>query len=332
MQPGWEPEFLKALPRPPAEPRSLFAPPLPPGPPPPDLERPYFQRDPLLDPPNYPVPGWFGLVDLGILKPHLKNQLVGPVTFADGTTATVGLPAATLDWTVAPRFEVGCRLPSGFGGISLAYRFIVSQGTNAIVGPDGPATLSSRFDVNVADLDWSSAEFSPYKLWDMTMRFGLRYMYVYFDSQANESSAEAAAGSGLVSSRTTNSYAALGPHAAVQLTRWLGDGWAVVGKIDGCVPFGRIRQGFFASSTALGANGLPASATDFESGSQSAPTLYTSLGLSWQPPGFPTVRLYGGYVFEYWWNVGRHNPSATPPASFGDFFDQGVVLQAAINF
>jgi hypothetical protein len=296
------------------------------------LERPYFQRDPLLDPPNYPVPGWFGLVDLGILKPHLKNQLVGSVGFADGTTAAVGLPAATLDWTVSPRFEVGYRLPSGFGGISLAYRFIVSEGTNAILGADGPATLKSRLDVNVADLDWSSAEFTAYNLWDMTVRFGLRYMYVYFDSQATEGLAEAAAGTGVFNSRTTNSYAALGPHAAVQLTRWLGGGWAVVGKFDGCIPFGRIRQGFYASTTALGAGGLPQTANDIESGSQSAPTIYTSLGLSWQPAGYANVHFYGGYVFEYWWNVGRHNPSATPPASFGDFFDQGIVLQAAINF
>src|SRR5271166_6295957 len=40
---GWEPEFLKTLPQPPDQPRSLFQPAPGPGPPPPDLER-YFDR------------------------------------------------------------------------------------------------------------------------------------------------------------------------------------------------------------------------------------------------------------------------------------------------
>src|SRR5690242_3573494 len=85
-----EPEFLKTLPRPPDQPASLLAPAPPLGPPPPDLERPYFQTDPLLDPPALGLPGWFGDVDFGILKPHLVNQLRLPVTLPPSSPPVTG--------------------------------------------------------------------------------------------------------------------------------------------------------------------------------------------------------------------------------------------------
>src|SRR5271165_6920962 len=74
---GWEPEFLKTLPQPPDQPRSLFQPAPPPGPPPPDLER-YFDRgDPLLDPPQWrQKPGWFSDLRFDIIHPHLFFGLV----------------------------------------------------------------------------------------------------------------------------------------------------------------------------------------------------------------------------------------------------------------
>ena len=90
-----EPEFLKTFPRPPDQPASLLAPPPPLGPPPPDLERPYFQQDPLLDPPWLGLIGLFADVDVGILKPHLINQLRNTVTFPDGSSTTVGVNPST---------------------------------------------------------------------------------------------------------------------------------------------------------------------------------------------------------------------------------------------
>jgi hypothetical protein len=334
---AWQPEFLRTLPRPPAQPASLLAPPPLLGPPPPDLERPYFQQDPLLDPPWMPPVGWFADLDVGILKPHLQNQLINtadhPLTFPNGTTVTVGLPAAQLDWTVSPRFALGYRLPSGFGEIYLAYRFMTSQGTDPVVSADGPAVLKSRLDVNLADLDWASQEFTPWKYVDLKFHFGLRYFYLYFDSQAYEPFAAAAAGTGILNARTTNSFVGFGPHAGVDLRRRLGvGGLSLVGRLDFSTAFGRIRQGFFASSTTLGPDGQPQTAVLYQAGSQSVPTLNARLGLDWYPPDYRNVRLFAGYQFEYWWNAGRYNPSATPPGSFGEFFDQGAVLKAEINF
>jgi hypothetical protein len=324
--PAAEPEFLQALPRPPDQPASLLAPSPPPGPPPPDVERPYFQEDPLLDPPELGQVGWFGRVDLGILKPHLVNQLRQPVTFPDGSSTTVGVDASRLDWAVSPRFEVGYRLPSGFGGVSLAYRFLTSQGSEAVLGGDGPATLTSRLAVNVADLDWVSNEYTPWHLCDMRWRFGLRYFNTYFDSRADEPFDEAAAGSGTFSQRTTDSFWGLGPHGGVDLRRRLGfGGLAIFGSFDLSDSWGRVRQNYFASSTA---SGLPQSGVTTISNSDSVPALTARLGLQYHPLTYPNLQLFAGYQLDYWWNTGRADTFGT----FGYFFDSGVVLQAAFNY
>ena len=162
-----EPEFLRTLPRPPDQPGSLLTPAPPLGPPPPDLESPYFERDPLLDPPALGLTGWFADVDAGILKPHLVNELFHPVTFPDGSSTRVGVNASHLNWTVSPTIEVGYRLPSGFGGIAVAYRNMTSQGSEPAIGADGPATLSSRLNANVGDLNWVSNEYTPWKFCEM---------------------------------------------------------------------------------------------------------------------------------------------------------------------
>lgn len=322
------PEFLQTLPRPPDQPASLLAPPPPLSPPPPDVERPYFQEDPLLDPPQLGQVGWFGRVDVGILKPHLVNELRQTVTFPDGSSTTVGVNPARLDWTVSPRFEVGYRLPSGFGGISLAYRFLTSQGSEAVLGGDGPATLTSRLDVNLADLDWVSNEYTPWPLWGMRWHFGLRYLSTYFDSRADEPFDEAAAGSGIFALRTTDSFWGLGPHGGLDVWRRLGPGgWAFFGSFDLSDTWGRVRQNFFASSTASAA-GPPQTGVNSLSTSDSVPALTARLGLQYHPLAYPNLQLFAGYQLDYWWNTGRADTFGT----FGYFFDSGVVLQAVFNY
>jgi hypothetical protein len=316
-------EFLKTFPRPPDQPGSLLAPPPPPGPPPPDLERPYFQPDPLLDPPALGPIGWFADVDIGILKPHLVNQQSLPVTFPDGSSTQVGVNASRLNWTVSPRFEVGYRLPTGVGGIAVAYRFLTAQGSEQVMGADGPATLSSRLTANVADLDWVSHEYTPWRICELRFRFGLRYLNVYYDSQANQPFDQAAAGSTIFNQRTTDSTWVLGPHTAVDLRRRLGFwGLSVLGFIDISEGWGRVRQNFFAATTS-GTNGLPQVAQETISTSNAVPVLTARLGLNWQPAAYPNVRLFAGYQFDYWWNIGRMGNFT----QFGYFFDSGILLR-----
>ena len=147
---GWEPEFLKSLPHPPDQPRSLFQPAPAPGPPPPDLER-YFERDPLLDPPQWrQAPGWFTDLRFDIIHPHLFFGLVrsGVVARSTGQFALVAPGAAQLNWTVAPRFEIGYRLPSGFGAFSFSDRFFQTGGAGPFSGPAGLTNRTSNVDAD----------------------------------------------------------------------------------------------------------------------------------------------------------------------------------------
>ena len=323
-----EPEFLETFPRPPDRPGSLMAPAPPLGPPPPDLERPYFQPDPLLDPPALGAIGWFADVDLGILKPHLLNHETLPVTLPDGTTVQVGVNASHLNWTVSPRFEVGYRLPTGFGGIAVSYRNLTSQGSEAVIGADGPATLSSRLNVNVGDLDWVSNEYTPWRVCEMRVRLGVRYINVYYDSQADEPFAEAAAGTTIFNQRTTDHTWLLGPHAAVDLRRLLGFwGLAVNGFFDVSEGWGRVSQRYFASST-TSASGLPQAGEVSIGTSDAVPVITTRLGLVWQPPAYANIHLFAGYQLDYWWNIGRMGNFT----EFGYFFDSGFLLRGEWNY
>ena len=320
------PEYdpLPGLPRPPEQPRSLLAP----GPAAvyvsSSLPGPYFETDPLLDPPQLPPPGWFADVDVDLLKAHVKNKLSN-ANIAGGAPDVVQLPSASLDWAVAPRFEVGRQLPAGFGAFALSYRFLVTQGNDVIAGPDGPAALKSRLDMNVADFDYISSEFSLWPDWDMTWRFGIRYADIYFDSRADESVAAAAAGSGVFEQRVSNRFWGVGPHAGVELERRLGcSGLSFFAKTDGWIDLGRIRQGFFEVPTGGGAGGETRG-----SGSQAVPEINAQAGARWRPAGWPNAEWFVGYEYEYWWNVGR---LSTTPDSRGELSDQGLVLRAEFHF
>src|SRR5208283_3807861 len=79
-----QPDLLPGLPHPPEEPRSLMWPPVQPGPSPVPLPGPYFEQDPLTDPPQLPAPAWFAGVDLDITQPHVRNKLINTVTVGGG--------------------------------------------------------------------------------------------------------------------------------------------------------------------------------------------------------------------------------------------------------
>jgi hypothetical protein len=331
-----EPDFLRTLPRPPDQPRSLLMPSPPPGPPPPSLDQPYFQHDPILDSPNLPPVGWYTDVQLTVLKPHLRNDLVGFVQVGTSSNHNinsdntgfdpVALDAARLNWTVAPRIEVGYRLPSGFGELGVAYRFFNAQGTSPTVGNDGPATLTSRLDLNTVDFDYISREWSLWPHWDMKWRVGVRVASIYFDSRAGESVSLAAAGSGVFQQQVTDSWRGIGPHVGLELVRKFDHDWSAFLRSDFATMIGRQRQGFFETSSTTGADGQFLAGDTHVSGSVDNPVLQIQAGASWQP--WTDVTLFLGYHFEYWWDAGRLNLEG----SHGYFYDQGVLLQAMYDF
>ena len=242
----------------------------------------------------------------------------------------VSLPSAPLDWTVAPRFEIGRTLPSGFGAVALSYRFLAAEGNGVTAGFDAPAALKSRLDLNIADLDYISREFSLWPNWDMTWRLGGRTAWIYFDSRADEPFAAAAAGSGVFEQRTSDSFVGFGPHAGVELARRMkGSGLSFFAKTDFWIDIGRIRQGFFEVPTTPGPGGLPLTEETRASSSQAVPVLDLEAGLRWQPPTMPYTEFFLGYQYEYWWNAGRLSKT---PDSRGELSDQGILLRAEFNF
>jgi hypothetical protein len=242
---------------------------------------------------------------------------------------TVHVPGAELDWTVAPRVEVGYRLPTGFGEFAVAYRFFGTDGSGVTTGSDSAALLKSRLSVNIVDMDYASRQFTYFPNWGMKWRFGLRWADAFFDSRADEPFAAAAAGSGVFETRTSNNFWGLGPHGGLELARRFdSSGLALIGRIDGATLLGRIRQNFFEASTAPAPSGQRLTGNTRQTVDQNVPIIDAFIGVSWQPPRYQYAHIAAGYQFEYWWNVGRNSDTM----SRGDVGNQGILLRAEFNY
>jgi len=323
---GSEAPYLTGLPNVPDVPSSIYAPATPtytcsvP-------ECPYFDCDPRLDPFCLPQPGWLADVEVDVNLPHVSNGIHDTVTLG-GITSQVKLGSARLDWTGAPRMELGYRLPDGFGEFDISYRFLGSDGTGTVFGPgaapDGPATLTSRLDMHVADLQYASNEISICTWW-MKWHLGLRGTDVFFDSRADEDPAVAAGDTGIFERRMTTSYWGLGPSFGLDLERRIGDsGFTVLGRLDGAIFLGRVEQGFFEVATS------GASAQTIRSNPAAVPTANWSLGLAWRPPSCQALRCFIGYQGEGLWDVGAFQ--GVSPGSNAAIYTQGVLLRADFNY
>jgi hypothetical protein len=251
------------------------------------------------------------------------------VQVGGGMPDIVHLPSAELDWTVSPRVDLGYRLPSGFGEFAVAYRTLATDGSEAVLGPDGVAGLKSRLDVNIGDLDYRSREMSLWPHCGMKWWFGLRMANVFFDSQEVENFAAAAAGSGIVATHTTNHFLGGGPHYGLELTEhWETTGLALTLRADGATLLGRVHQDFLEVSAIAGPAGALLRGETRESQPQDVPALSIFLGATWQPPARPNLAFSAGYVYEYLWNVGRISTAT----SRGEWSVQGILLRAGFNY
>jgi hypothetical protein len=242
------------------------------------------------------APGWLADVELVLTGPHIKNRLTDTVAIGS-IVDTVHLPTADLDWTVSPRFEVGYRLPEGFGEFLLSYRFLTTEG-NAVI-PDfdiADAGLHSRLILNVVDLDYASREYSLGPHFDMKWRVGVRIADIFFDSQAV----------GLVvEERTSQSFFGAGPHAGLDLgwRRNADSEFALFTRLEGAVVIGEIQQNFEETAD-LPFFGLVGGATR-EHSTQAVEALHIQAGFSYQPRWAANqLRFLLGYDFEQWWTLG----------------------------
>ncbi|MGP0069767.1 MAG: hypothetical protein ACLQGP_39975 [Isosphaeraceae bacterium] len=336
---AWEPPLLQSLPHPPDQPLSLFQPAPPPGPPPPDFER-YFEVDPLLDPPRWGNPtGWFTDFDLGVIQPHVnfgQMRLINSLKVPSGQRANVAPGAGKLPWTVAPRFEVGYRLPSGFGSLAFSDRFFNSSGTGSFVGPAGATSRTTSLGINYSDWDYISREFTPWDTertnWSLDWRVGVRLAESWTDVRVDKPFSAAASTNGVFIQGDSNYTVGAGPHFGLALERKdLPSGLSFIAKIDIADTFARDRQLFAASTTTLTAAGVPERGAYTQNFWSQIPILNYQVGMGWQPPANPNIALYVGYVYEFWFqyasNMEYTNSYTTQGATRGSMSNQGLVFR-----
>jgi hypothetical protein len=325
--------ILQALPRPPALPASLFTPSPSASSGFAGLSFPYFTRDALLDSPVRP-PGWFAGAEADVLKPVLIPQMIvqDPADRAAASFFQTNLPSAPLNWTVAPRVFVGYRLPSGFGELSVAYQHLTSSGSTVAPILDGPSALSSRLRFDTIDFDYSNSEFTVWPNWDMKWTAGLRFLILNYDSQAQQPSAQAASGSGILQERIFNNSWGLGPHAGVELARHFrrDPRWSLTLRSDVASLFTFVNNGFQSTTTGPGVPPVYPNTTN--TGHQETPIINVQAGIAWQPfPGSPS-RFFLGYQYEHIWALNFVPPTGTNPPSTGQVELQGFVLRATYRY
>lgn len=303
-------------------PPGLTSPPPPPvgltSPPPPPLvyHDPLPSHDALLDAPC-DTPGWFVGAEVSFLKPHVNSSLSGTVSFGNLGVDTVRLPGAPLDWTVAPRIELGYRFADGWGAVLVSYRALSTDGRAVLLDFDaaGDGWLHSRLDMDVFDFDYATPKISLGQRLELRGRFGVRLADVFFDSRAQGQ---------FVEQHASNHFLGAGPHAGLDVWYHCNvPGLALFARADGALPVGRVHQDF--EEILVFSDGSVAGSAASQGGTRAVPTLNAQLGVSWQPPG-TRLRFTTGYEFEYWWDIGHVGGSRA------ELFDQGGFFRAEFRF
>ncbi len=292
------------------------------------IEIPPFPRpDPLLDRPNGDQPGFYVNSEVQYLFDiRVRNQLSVPVTSpVTGGTDIVGFPGNQIDMTVMPRFEIGYRLPDGWGALEFDFRFLSTQGSNSVAGPTGPGVLDGRLDTTVLDFGYASQEFSLGPQWDMRWGAGARMATIYFNNNLTLADGAPAPGDVLFQS-DTNSMRAYGAYGNLEIGRRLAGipGLTVSGKVEFADMYGRIKQ--TASEVLVGNDGSPTGSFYRQDGGVGPPMFSFRTGVTWNPPSWRNVSLQAGYSYETWFDVGRLNDSRA------QLDMQGFYLRAEIGF
>jgi hypothetical protein len=287
--------------------------------------------DPLLDRPSAPQPGFFADVEANVDWLHLRTQLSGPV-FNPVTkkTDTVTFAGNRLDPAVSPQVEVGCRLPDGWGTLSVGWRYLASEGHDQ--QPPGPEDQNGRLDYTILDFSYTSWEFSLGPICEMHWGVGARMMFLFFDSRLQFLNPASAPGSPLAES-FSNFDEAWGGRAFLELQRKIGpSGLAVFGRFEFTDNFARIHQTY--TETVVGKSGAPPQflELDVPTGSVGIPMAREVIGLSYTVPGWNYTRFMLGYEHETFFQIGRLSPISGLVDTRGQLDSQGLFLRAELNY
>jgi hypothetical protein len=318
----------------------VAAPGLPPPPPPPP-------PSPLLPPPPPPpplvpvavpgawgpytppeaLPGLFFGVELQFLRPALKNRLEGIVPLPDGTVATVNLPSANLQWTVAPVFEIGYRSPDLPGLVALNYRFLLDTATTTAPVEGIDSSIRTRVTLNEITLDYGFPTWLFAPRWELNTRLGAQLADLYFDSRA---------GNPFLSEQESSNFYGAGPHLRADLERHIAfvPGLSLFGRGDGVALIGQTKQRFRAQALAEDGTVL-AGSLEQQRQAQLVPVLTLDAGLEYTPPNLEFLHFGVGYMFQRYFNLGHLNNSmdGMPVVhSSGELTTQGVYVRGRIDF
>jgi hypothetical protein len=282
--------------------------------------------DPLLDYPVLAPPGWFANVEVGVLAAHFKNHLQGDVSIG-GTVTTVRVPSAPLDWGPAPRFEFGYRLPRGFGEFLASYQFLSTQGQSDL----GVTLLKSRLAQNVLNVDYANPQLLANvgflgEGWLISGRVGVQVLGIYYDTRSDQRGLDGT----LTGQQITNNLVGAGPHAQLDVWRRLFlPGLAFYGSVEAANIWDHLEQSF--TETILAPGAAPVGGTVRGRLSQGVASLGGRLGFSWTPPANSAIRLFLGYQFNQWWQVGRNGATDTQGAN-GDLTEHGIFFRGEFTF
>jgi hypothetical protein len=279
----------------------------------------YFPQTSLdnaaLDSPPNPPPGFYATLEVGILRPNVKERLVNPVAIG-GDVVDVTLPMPDLDWVASPRVRVGYRLPDCFGEYVFSYRTIVTDQSGFLAVYDGlgnRGVLRSYLNVQAFDLDYANVSWCWNPLWQARWAIGVRIPVAYFDVEAD---------SLLLRERVSNHFVGAGPHGALEVERHFA-GWpagAIFGRAEGATALGYIRQSFERVEYFPVYVGGSADVTSI----QYIPMFDLQFGLSWTPPtDRHWLRFTAGYEYEAWYYVGRTQGDSRANLFFQGFFARG---------
>jgi hypothetical protein len=291
-----------------------------------DIPYPSFaERDPLLEEPGtYPPPGWYGDVEVEVVGAHFKDRLVDVFTFSRTRSDRIHPAPAELDWTASPRFEAGYRLPHNFGEFLVSYRFLVTQGEQTL----GPDALQSRLDVNEADFDYAKRDFLPALGLDVRWRVGLRVAAMFWDTHANRP--VSTVGPSMAFEQGTSDFIkGAGPVGGLEVARAFGiPGLAFYGDFDFASVWEHLDQEFEETLAPGPAGGGPMLVRLHHPATQATLVVGTQLGFRWVPPGYESTRLFVGYEFKQWWQVGRNENTG----SVGNLTEHGIFVRGELTF
>ncbi len=282
-----------------------FAPP-PPGPSPQVYGNPYgvSTNEPLI----------FFNWELQLTAPTMSNHMSNSVTLPDGSTKNIAIPGASLDFTIAPKLEVGYRLPDQLGAFIFGYRFLATDGKEAETVDGIAANVRSRLDFNEFDFDYATARYDPEPRWFVQARIGARVSWTYYDTSTSPDALGAV-------DRESSYFVGAGPHIALDLERKLIMGFGAFASVDGAILIGQVDQ-HFAEDVAGSYDVI----TSPMRKTLAVPTLQAQIGLSYSPPSFERLRFRVGYQYEQWFNLGSVEGSRL------DLTTQGGFLRGEIDF